>query len=280
VLVSRGSASASEIVAGALQDLDRGVILGQRTFGKGLVQTTRELSYNSKLKVTTAKYYIPSGRCIQALDYSKRNEDGSVGIIPDSLISSYLTRNGRTVYDGGGIQPDFPIDAQNFSQVSVSLITQNMIFDFATLYASMNDSIPPLHEFSLGEEDYRLFKDMVGSRDFEYQTQSEESLKKLVDLAKREKYYELAEAEFLALESKLSHNNVKDLENFREEISQLITEEIASRFYYQKGRVQASIQQDPEVRKAVEVLNQPGLYMSTLGFEQEPVHAILDTDLP
>jgi carboxyl-terminal processing protease len=280
VLVSRGSASASEIVAGALQDLDRGVILGQRTFGKGLVQTTRELSYNSKLKVTTAKYYIPSGRCIQALDYSKRNEDGSVGVIPDSLISAYLTRNGRTVYDGGGIQPDFPMEAQKLSQISVSLITQNLIFDFATLYASLNDSIPPLESFRLEEKDYYLFKEMVGSKDFEYQTQSEESLKKLVELAKREKYFELAKTEFLALESKLAHNNEKDLENFREEISQLIYEEIASRYYYQKGRVEATIQEDPEVKKAIEVLNQPGLYMSTLGFEQDAVHAVLDSRLP
>jgi carboxyl-terminal processing protease len=147
VLVSRGSASASEIVAGSLQDLDRAVIVGQRTFGKGLVQTTRELSYNTRLKVTTAKYYIPSGRCIQALDYSKRNEDGSVGTIPDSLISEYQTLHGRKVYDGGGIEPDFTTDPEILSQIAIALLTKNLIFDYATVYAARHDSIPPVDVF-------------------------------------------------------------------------------------------------------------------------------------
>ncbi len=271
VLVSRRSASASEIVAGAFQDLDRAVIIGQRTFGKGLVQTTRELSYNSRLKVTTAKYYIPSGRCIQALDYSKRNEDGSVGHIPDSLISEYLTRNGRKVYDGGGIQPDFEIDPEMLSQISIALVTQNVIFDYATLFATRHDSIAPAEEFTLSPEDYNDFIEMVTSREFNYETRSEESLKNLIETAKREKYYDLAAAEFDTLETKLAHDNEKDLNTFHSEITLLIREEILVRYYFQKGRIQASIEEDPEVSKAMEILDEPELYLGTLN---EPVDVI------
>lgn len=278
VLVSRGSASASEIVAGSLQDLDRAIIIGQRTFGKGLVQTTRELSYNSRLKVTTAKYYIPSGRCIQALDYSKRNDDGSVGSIPDSLISEYQTRNGRTVYDGGGIQPDFKTDPVLLSQISIALLTRNVIFDFATMYAAEHERIGTIEDFSLSPMDYTSFKKMVSSRDFTYETRSEESLKKLIKTAKREKYFDLAEEEFSALEDKLAHNDEKDLDNFSDEILQLIKEEVIVRYYYQKGRVQASIANDPEVSKALEVLVQPELYLSTLNESPEKMHARMDSN--
>ena len=273
VLVSHGSASASEIVAGSLQDLDRAVIIGQRTFGKGLVQTTRDLSYNAKLKVTTAKYYIPSGRCIQALDYSHRNPDGSVGHIPDSLISEYLTLHGRKVYDGGGIVPDFKTTPETLSQISVALITQNLIFDYATVYAATHDSIPPVDQFKLSDREYADFKSMVSSDKFTYETRSEESLTKLIETAKEEKYYKLAENEFNALEHKLAHNNAKDLSNFAPEIRQLIKEEIAVRYYYQKGRVRAAIENDPEVLEAKKVLVQPELYLSTLNLTPETVHA-------
>ncbi len=272
VLVNRGSASASEIVAGSLQDLDRAVIVGQRTFGKGLVQTTRELSYNTRLKVTTAKYYIPSGRCIQALDYTHRNEDGSVGSIPDSLISEYQTRNGRSVFDGGGIQPDFTTDPERLRQITVSLFTQNFIFDYATMFAASHDNIGSLDNFELSDEDLDEFKHLVLSREFHYETRSEESLKKLIETAKREKYYELAQDEFSALEITLAHNNEKDLNNFSEEIKQLLKEEIAVRYYYQKGRIRASISKDKEVDKAIEVLGQIELYFSTLN-EPAPIHA-------
>ena len=253
------------------------VIIGQRTFGKGLVQTTRELSYNAKLKVTTAKYYIPSGRCIQALDYSKRNPDGSVGHIPDSLISEYQTLHGRKVYDGGGIEPDFKTDPETLSQISVALLTQNLIFDYATVYAANHDSIPPVDRFELSDQEYANFKRMVNSDNFSYETNSEEALQKLIETAKQEKYYDLAKNEFGALEHKLAHNNEKDLNNFSTEIRQLIKEEIAVRYYYQKGRVRAAIENDPEVLEAMDVLVQPELYLSTLNLDPESIHARAET---
>lgn len=276
VLVNRASASASEILAGSMQDLDRGVIIGQRTYGKGLVQTTRNLAYNSRLKVTTAKYYIPSGRCIQALDFSNRNEDGSVGHIPDSLISEFTTKNGRKVYDGGGILPDIETKPQNLSQVSISLYTQNIIFDYATLFASQHDSIPRVSEFNVNGEIYDDFKNYVLKRNFTYSTKSEESLKKLVETARQEKYYELASSEFSALESKLTHDNTKDLFHFSEEIASLLKQEIVSRFYYQKGSMEAAIENDTEIKKAIEVLKDPEMYYSLLQFEYQDVHAAVN----
>jgi len=264
ILVSRSSASASEIVAGAIQDLDRGVIIGQRTYGKGLVQTTRDLSYNTKLKVTTAKYYIPSGRCIQALDYSNRNEDGSVGTIPDSLISEYKTKNGRTVTDGGGILPDFKLDRRTFSSTTGSLVTQSVIFKYATVFSSAHESIPAVSDFIIDEEIYEDFKQYVESQDFNYTTRSEESLKELIETAKREKYYSLAEDQFDALEEMLAHDNQKDLENFKEEIKYFLKQELSGRYYYQKGKNQAAIEHLAELEKAIEVLNDPELYASTL----------------
>jgi len=267
VLVNRASASASEILAGSIQDLDRGVIIGQRTYGKGLVQTTRNLAYNSKLKVTTAKYYIPSGRCIQALDFSNRNEDGSVGVIPDSLISEFTTKNGRKVYDGGGILPDIETKSVNLSQFSISLYTQNIIFDYATLYASQHDSIPPVADFTITDEIYNDFKNYVLKRNFIYSTRSEESLKKLIETARQEKYYDLADSEFSALEIKLTHDNTKDLFHFKDEISYLLKQEIVSRYYYQWGSMEAAIENDVEIGKAIEVLKDPKLYNSLLAFE-------------
>jgi carboxyl-terminal processing protease len=267
VLVNRASASASEILAGSVQDLDRGVIIGQRTYGKGLVQTTRNLAYNSKLKVTTAKYYIPSGRCIQAVDFSNRNEDGSVGAIPDSLISEFTTKNGRKVYDGGGILPDIETKPVNLSQFTISLYTQNIIFDYATLYASQHDSIPAVADFIISDEIYNDFKNYVFKRNFTYSTRSEESLKKLIETARQEKYYDLADSEFSALEEKLTHDNAKDLFHFKDEITYLLKQEIVSRYYYQWGSMEAAIENDVEIGKAIEVLKDPKLYNSLLAFE-------------
>lgn len=264
VLANRGSASASEIVAGALQDLDRAVVVGQRTFGKGLVQTSRPLKYNAQLKVTTAKYYIPSGRCIQALDYSHRNEDGSVGTIPDSLISEYKTRSGRLVYDGGGVQPDFEVVPEMLSEITLQLYTQNMLFDFATMYRAEHPEIAGPLEFKLSDDEYKSFEAFVESKDFDFKTSSEQAFEKLLKTAKREKYYEIASEEFTSLEEKLSHNNLKDLETFGNEISQILSEEIINRYYYQKGRILAQIQDDPQLDKALEVLDEPGILKEVL----------------
>jgi len=269
ILVNRGSASASEIVAGALQDVDRAVILGQRTYGKGLVQTTRKLKYNTQLKVTTAKYYIPSGRCIQALDYTHRNEDGSVGYIPDSLISKYKTKGGREVFDGGGISPDIIDSLENYNQLSLYLFTRNLIFDFATDYVVRHKEKPEMTSFSIGDAEYKKFKDFVKIRGFEYETQSEGELKKLIATAKQEKYYNDASTEFAILEKKLSHDDDRDLENFRKEIEELINEEIISRYYFQKGRIGLSIETDTQVIRAMQILDEPGRTEKILAFIQE-----------
>lgn len=264
VLVNRGSASASEIVAGAVQDLDRGIILGQRTFGKGLVQTTRPLKYNTQLKVTTAKYYIPSGRCIQALDYSHRNEDGSVGYIPDSLISEFETRAGRTVYDGGGIRPDLIDSMEIYSQLSLQLYAQNLIFDYATSYVVNNPQSPNIEGFSISDEDYRGFINYVDELHFSYETESEKTLKNLINKAKQEKYYKHAEEEFIQLKEKLKPDTSTDLARFKPEILELINEEIISRYYFQSGRIQLSIESDPQVERAIALLENESVYASIL----------------
>ena len=260
VLVNSGSASASEIVSGAIQDLDRGIIVGTRTFGKGLVQTTRDLSYNTKLKVTTAKYYIPSGRCIQALDYSHRNEDGSVGHVPDSLISEFTTKKGRKVYDGGGVVPDVKIEGDKLSSLSIELVTRFKIFDFATKYSNENESIPEPEEFSITDEIYKQFADFVKQSDFNYESASQNDLKELVETAKQEKYYELAKEEFKALEAMIEPDLDKDLSVFRPEISDLLESEIVSRFYYQKGSIRASINDDKGITKTIEALHSETAY--------------------
>lgn len=255
ILVNRGSASAAEIVAGAMQDLDRAVVVGQRTFGKGLVQTTRPLKYNATLKVTTAKYYIPSGRCIQALDYSNRNEDGSVGAIPDSLISEYETRNGRKVYDGGGIEPDIEVVSENLSEITLRLFTESVYFDYATYFHNSFDSITSPASFKLDDKQYSDFKKFVGEKDFEFETASEQAFEKLVKTAKQEEYYESAIDEFNRLKKMLSHDNEEDLDKFRDEIQQILEEEIVGRYYYHNGRIQKQIQDDIQLDKALETIS-------------------------
>lgn len=257
ILVNRASASAAEIVAGAMQDLDRAVIVGQRTFGKGLVQATRPLKYNSQLKVTTAKYYIPSGRCIQALDYTNRNDDGSVGVIPDSLISSYLTKNGRTVYDGGGVEPDLEVVSEKLSEIALRLYTESFYFDYATKYRSLKKSIALPKDFQLNDEEFLDFKNFVLERDFEFETASEKAFKKLVSTAKKEKYYDISEEEFMQLEEKLSHNNMQDLETFRMEIKQILEEEVVGRYYYHAGQIEKQIKDDKQLEAALKLASNP-----------------------
>jgi carboxyl-terminal processing protease len=254
VLVNSGSASASEIVSGVIQDLDRGVVIGQRTFGKGLVQTTRPLSYNSQLKVTTAKYYIPSGRCIQALDYSNRNEDGSVGKVPDSLITQYATKAGRPVFDGGGINPDVTVEPIKLSEVAFNLGMKMLYFDFATEYRHKNQTAPAIEDFHVTDEVYTEFKAWLDNKEFDYTTDSEKMLERLKEVAEEEKYFERIETEYTALLDQVKHNKVHDLEEFQEEVKDLLRGELVSRYYHQKGRIQAMLEGDTEVLKALEIL--------------------------
>lgn len=264
ILVNRASASAAEIVAGAMQDLDRAVILGQRTYGKGLVQTTVPLSYNSQLKVTTAKYYIPSDRCIQARDYAHRNEDGSVGYIPDSLISEFSTKNGRKVYDGGGIIPDIKMDPEEVSPITISLITESVLFDFATKFVYKNQNIPSVDDFEITDDLYNDFVDFALEQNFSYQTQSEKELEELEKIVKREKYFDRAKDELEQLKNKLANNKEKDLQSFKTEIKEFLRDEIIGRYYYEEGQLKASIKDDKQIFKAVEILKNKDVYSSIL----------------
>ncbi|MDP4207492.1 MAG: S41 family peptidase [Bacteroidota bacterium] len=264
VMVNKNSASAAEIVSGALQDLDRAVIIGQRTYGKGLVQTTRSLSYNTKLKVTTAKYYTPSGRCIQAMDYSHRNGNGIAGRIPDSLMHAFKTKNGRNVLDGGGILPDIEIKPDILSKLAYNLYSKYFIFDYATQYVLRHESIPTIANFKFTNQDYTDFIEFLKTKNFDYKTDSEETLDKLKETAVKEKYMEGAKAEFEALAKKLAHDKINDFEKNKKEIIELIEEEIASRYYYQRGKIQISMKTDPLVAKALEIITDKKRYSHIL----------------
>ncbi len=267
VMINRGSASASEIVSGAVQDLDRGVVLGQRSFGKGLVQTTRDLVYNTKLKVTTAKYYTPSGRCVQALDYSHRNEDGSVGKIPDSLITEYTTRNGRKVYDGGGIMPDIDLKPYEYSKIAANLVGQSIIFDFVTQYLINNTINQSPEEFEVDDNLYSQFKDYVKSKNFKYETNCEMILDKLEKSARDEKYFCIAEGEFSKLREKLAHSIDKDMNLFADEIKELIADEILGRVYFFEGVIRYRLKHDTELDTAINVLNNKERYNKILNIK-------------
>ena len=265
VLINRGSASASEIVAGALQDHDRAVVIGQRSFGKGLVQTTRNLSYNAKLKVTTAKYYIPSGRCIQAVDYSTRNEDGSVGVVPDSLIKEFKTKGGRSVFDGGGISPDITVESEKFSNMTFALITQQIVFDYATIFAVENTTIEKPENFVLSNTNYEAFKTYVSSlKDFKYQTESLDLLNKLKAASKREGYYDYTQSAMAELEKQIAPCISRDMDLFKPEISELLSLELVRRYYYQKGAILLNLKADKEVAMAIETLGKKDEYNGML----------------
>lgn len=264
ILVNSGSASASEIVAGCMQDLDRAVVVGQKTFGKGLVQATRELPYNSILKITTAKYYTPTGRCIQVLDYSHRNEDGSVGNVPDSLKSEFKTKNGRKVYDGGGIEPDIKEEESEVSFITVNLVAKDIISDYAVLYRSKHQTIDAPDKFKFSDIDYQDFIKFCEEKNFEYKSNSEEILEELIKETKEEKYYDNALNEILELQKKLQPNISQDLIKFKDEIIYIIENEIIASYYYNKGIIIHSIKNDPVVKKALEIANDDVAYNNIL----------------
>ena len=264
VLVDGGTASAAEILSGSLQDLDRAVIIGNRTYGKGLVQTLRDLPYNSSMKITTAKYYIPSGRCVQAIDYSRRNADGSIARTPDSLTNVYRTAAGREVRDGGGIRPDIEVKMDKTPNILFYLVNDDMIFDYATQYVIKHPTIGSVKDFQLTDADYADFKAMMKKRNFSYDRQSEAMLKKLKEMAEFEGYLEGASEEFAALEKKLQHNLDLELDRFAKDIKPLIAEEIVKRYYFEKGAVQETLKDDSDLKKALEVLQNPEEYKMVL----------------
>ena len=262
VLINQSSASASEIVAGAIQDLDRGVVIGQRSFGKGLVQQTKKLSYNAQLKLTVAKYYIPSGRCIQALDYSNRNDDGSVGKVPDSLMTAFKTKNGRTVFDGGGIKPDIEVEQDDLSNLIISLIRERLFFDYATLYKYKNSSIDSI--FRISDNDFASFKDFLSDKSYDYKTETEKAIEALKTTSEKENYFNLLEPQYLDLFDEFELNKKNDLDRNRQIINEILSEEISSRYYYQEGRIRTSIEYDKEIKEAIKHLKQKDLYNSIL----------------
>ena len=265
VLVNPFSASASEIVAGALQDLDRALIIGERTYGKGLVQNIVPLSYKTQMKVTVAKYYIPSGRCIQAIDYEHKDSAGFAVKIPDSLINTFKTRNSRLVYDGGGITPDIVVESPMISNIAISLITRNLIFSYANKYKREHETILPAGEFVITPDMYADFVSWLQDKDYDYTTRSEKLLSDLKKTAEAEKYYEELSPEFKLLESKMIHNKHSDLQKFNTEIKSLLRNEIVSRYYFQKGRIEAAVTEDIEMARAKEILLNPEEYNKILG---------------
>ena len=262
VLINSASASASEIVSGAIQDLDRGVIIGQRSFGKGLVQQTRKLPYNSQLKLTVAKYYIPSGRCIQALDYSNRNDDGSVGKITDSLMTTFYTKNGREVKDGGGILPDIVLDTENYSMIIASLYRERLFFHYANYFRFLNDTITD--DFIFSDLDYSNFTEYLLDKDYSYKTETEKSLENFKKESEEEGYFIDLSNEYSILQNKLMEKKQDDLIKSKEDIQEILTMEIMSRYYFQKGRIKASINFDVEIKKAIELLQDPQKYDNIL----------------
>jgi len=264
VLVSGRSASASEIVSGVIQDYDRGVLVGQKSFGKGLVQTTRPLTYNSQLKVTTAKYYIPSGRCIQAIDYSNRSADGSAKKVADSLRIAFKTANGRQVFDGGGVSPDVDVKREPFTPITNSLIGKDLIFDYASIYFLAHSNIAKPLDFQITDAEYSEFVNWLKNKEYDYTTKVETTIKDLTTAAQKEKYYDEIKDQLEGLKTKMAHNKDHDLEKNKAEIKEVLEQEIVSRYYFEKGAKEASFDDDPEVKEAIKILNDPARYQQIL----------------
>lgn len=269
ILINGNSASAAEIVSGALQDMDRAVLVGQRSFGKGLVQSTRELPYNGSVKITMSKYYIPSGRCIQQMDYTHRKADGSVAAIPDSLTSVFYTSKGRPVRDGGGVRPEFEIEEEEMPTMMYYLATDFILVDFVTDWAQKHKTIPAVDEFSVSDEDFEAFKNYAKEKNFTYDRQSEKILKNLKEVAKFEGYTERDSTIFNELEARLTPDLDRDFDLYKDQIKKLLASEIIKRYYYQKGELLESLKDDEVLEKAIEVLGNPELYNKTLSTPEE-----------
>lgn len=269
VLINGNSASAAEIVSGSLQDMDRAVLVGQRSFGKGLVQSTRELPYNGSVKITMSKYYIPSGRCIQQMDYSHRKADGSVAAIPDSLTSVFYTSKGRPVRDGGGVRPEFEIEEEEMPTMMYYLATDFVLVDFVTNWAQKHKTIPPVEEFTVSDEDFEAFKNYAKEKNFTYDRQSEKVLKNLKEIAKFEGYMNSDSTIFNDLEARLTPNLDRDFELYKDQIKKLMASEIIKRYYFQKGELLESLKDDEVLEKAIEVLGDRELYNKTLSTPEE-----------
>jgi carboxyl-terminal processing protease len=270
VMVDNQSASASEILAGAMQDLDRGVVIGQKTFGKGLVQNVVPLSYNAQLKITVAKYYIPSGRCIQAIDYSHKTKEGTFATVPDSLIRSFKTKHGRTVHDAGGISPDIKTSARRFSTIAMTLYNRFLIFDYATLFALQNSSIPPADEFEISDSIYKSFITYLSGKKYDYTTRSEQALERLKKESEKENYFSAIKGEYDHLKSRMEDDKKADLNKYQSQISDLLKMEILSRYYYQRGKVQASLKHDPDIALSVSTIRDPDRYNAILSGKYTP----------
>jgi len=264
VLVSEGSASASEIVAGSLQDYDRAVLVGRKTFGKGLVQTTRPLAYNSQLKVTTAKYYIPSGRCIQALDYTHRQDDGTVNRVADSLKSEFKTKAGRRVFDGGGLDPDVSVEDEYLGTVTSALVSSGLVFEFATRYCSENPQPPDLKSFHISDREYEKFLTLLKEQKFTYSTPLERNIKQLVETAKKERYYGEMESQLTTLKNKVDQSKANDLVKFKAEIMMALEEQIGFHYAQNEGQAEISLPRDNDVLRARQVLSDDAVYTKSL----------------
>ena len=257
VLINERSASAAEIVAGALQDYDRAVLLGQKSFGKGLVQTTLPLSFNTQIKITTAKYYIPSGRCIQAIDYAKSREDGSAGTVPDSLRKAFKTANGRVVLDGAGIEPDEKVKEGSYAPISYTLVAGNHVFDFATQYFYKHPKLSSPSTFQVTEEVYADFKKFLVGKEYDYTTYTEKSVQDMEKYLAKEPYFETVKDQLEQIKAKVNHSKENDLDTHKKEIKKILSEEIVSRYYFQEGMIEASLQGDPVIELAKEYFASP-----------------------
>lgn len=265
ILIDESSASASEIVSGSLQDHDRAVIVGGRSFGKGLVQQVRSLSYNSKLKVTVAKYYTPSGRCIQKIDYSHRDNTGKVSEVADSLITEFSTlKNKRPVFDGKGVDPDVKVEKKNMSDISGSLFMKNHFFNYATEFRLKNPTIADVTNFSISDVEYEKFIHYLEDKDYDYTTESEDLLAQLEKATKEDNYYERLSDEYTALKNKLNHNKKEDLKIHKEEIKYILETEIVARYFYQKGKIEAALKNDSAIDEAIKILQDNSTYSAIL----------------